>query len=100
MSKQRILLLCGGQSEEHDVSLASAASVLAVLGENYDVLPLVIDKSGALLDENSSRTLLSSSPEGKAKSSSLNIIYVLKRFINHCAKFQDSNFGRTRNMTF
>lgn len=49
MSRTRLLLLCGGQSEEHEVSLSSARSVLAAVGDSMEVTPLVIDRSGRLL---------------------------------------------------
>ncbi len=49
MSNPKVLLLCGGQSEEHEVSLASARSVVAAAGERFDVTPLVIDRAGRLL---------------------------------------------------
>lgn len=49
MSKTRVLLLCGGQSEEHEVSLSSARSVMKAAGSHFEVTPLVIDKTGKLL---------------------------------------------------
>ena len=50
MSKLRLLLLCGGQSEEHEVSLASAKSVLLALPKDrFEVTPLVITKAGRWL---------------------------------------------------
>lgn len=50
MSKLRLLLLCGGQSEEHEVSLNSAKSVLAALPtDRVEVTPLVITKAGRWL---------------------------------------------------
>lgn len=49
MSKTRVLLLCGGQSEEHEVSLSSARSVMKAAGSGFEVTPLVIDKTGKLL---------------------------------------------------
>jgi D-alanine-D-alanine ligase len=49
MSKTRVLLLCGGQSEEHEVSLSSARSVMKAAGPGFEVTPLVIDKTGKLL---------------------------------------------------
>ena len=50
MSKLSLLLLCGGQSEEHEVSLSSAKSVLAALPKDrFEVTPLVITKSGRWL---------------------------------------------------
>lgn len=48
--KKRILLLSGGQSGEHEVSLRSAKSVLEVLPrDQFDVTPVVINKQGRWL---------------------------------------------------
>lgn len=48
--KKRILLLAGGQSGEHEVSLMSARSVLNALPrEKFDVTPVVISKQGRWL---------------------------------------------------
>ena len=58
MAKPRVLLLCGGQSEEHEVSLASARSVMKAAGERFDVTPLVIDKAGQLLPSEASQKAL------------------------------------------
>ena len=58
MSSPRVLVLCGGRSEEHEVSLSSAKSVLAAAGERFEVTPLVIKKSGELLSPESSRKAL------------------------------------------
>ncbi len=55
----RLLLLCGGQSEEHEVSLSSARSVIEAVGESMRITPIVIDRSGRLLDERNSRKALS-----------------------------------------
>lgn len=49
MSRLRILLLCGGQSEEHEVSLSSARSIIEATSDQLDVTPLVIDRGGRLL---------------------------------------------------
>ncbi len=51
----RVLLLCGGRSEEHEVSLASARSVLEAVAGTLDVTPLVIDRQGRMLDAADSR---------------------------------------------
>ena len=49
-SKTRVLLLCGGKSGEHAVSLMSARSVLAALpADRFEVTPQVIDESGRWL---------------------------------------------------
>jgi D-alanine-D-alanine ligase len=54
----RVLLLCGGESGEHEVSLSSARSVLAALAGRFSVTSLVIDKGGKLLSEHGSRQAL------------------------------------------
>lgn len=47
MSRQTVLLLFGGESSEHDVSVTSARNVYAAMdGEKYDVLLCYIDKVG------------------------------------------------------
>ncbi len=57
--KPRVLLLCGGQSEEHEVSLASARSVVAAAGERFDIKPLIINRAGQLLRAEASARILS-----------------------------------------
>jgi D-alanine-D-alanine ligase len=59
VAKLRLLLLCGGESGEHEVSLSSARSVLKVLSDRFAVTPLVIDKAGKLLTAESSLRALS-----------------------------------------
>lgn len=54
----RVLLLCGGRSGEHEVSLASAASVLAAAEDRIPFLPRVIARDGRLLSEAASRRAL------------------------------------------
>ena len=47
MSRLRVAVLAGGRSSEHEISLASARSVVAALDpERYDVLRLEIDRGG------------------------------------------------------
>jgi D-alanine-D-alanine ligase len=45
----RVVLLCGGASDEHEVSLASARSVLAAVGERLELESIVIDRQGRAL---------------------------------------------------
>ncbi len=47
---RRVLLLCGGRSGEHEVSLASAASVLDAAPATLTLEPRVITREGRLLD--------------------------------------------------
>jgi D-alanine-D-alanine ligase len=50
MPKIRLLVLCGGQSEEHEVSLSSAKSVLEALPKDrFEVTPVVISREGKWL---------------------------------------------------
>lgn len=50
MAKQRVGVVFGGRSGEHEVSLASAYAVmLALADEGYDVIPIGIDKQGRWL---------------------------------------------------
>lgn len=47
MSLTKVLLTYGGMSQEHEISLVSAASVLSYLNaEKFEVIPLGIDKNG------------------------------------------------------
>jgi D-alanine-D-alanine ligase len=48
--KIRLLLLAGGQSEEHEVSLSSAKSVLEALpADQFEVSPIIISREGRWL---------------------------------------------------
>lgn len=59
MSKLRVVVLFGGRSGEHEVSIRSAASVMAALDRSrYEVIPLGIAKSGQWLDPALSAKLL------------------------------------------
>lgn len=58
----RVLLLCGGVSAEHDVSLASARSVLAAAPEHYNVTPIVIAKTGRVHTAEESAAILANQP--------------------------------------
>jgi D-alanine-D-alanine ligase len=49
-ARPRVLLLCGGPSEEHEVSLASARSLLEATGGRIDWRVQVIDRDGGWLD--------------------------------------------------
>ena len=59
MTRPHVLLLCGGRSDEHEVSLASARSVMAAAGNAFEVTPLVIAKTGQLLPPDASARALS-----------------------------------------
>lgn len=65
-SAPRVLLLCGGRSEEHEVSLASARSVMRAVAGTVDLTPLVIDRAGRALPPAASRRALEApaSPDG------------------------------------
>lgn len=46
MSKVHVMLVYGGQSSEHDVSVASARNVFAALDDRYDISTCLIDRDG------------------------------------------------------
>ncbi|HEX5198146.1 MAG TPA: hypothetical protein VFW26_13170, partial [Gaiellales bacterium] len=55
----RVAVLGGGRSSEHEVSLRSAASVVAALDpERFDVVPVQIDRGGAWQIESSAQLCL------------------------------------------
>lgn len=59
MSKLRVAVLFGGRSGEHEVSIRSAASVIAALDRSrYDVVPVAITKQGRWLQAGESVELL------------------------------------------
>ncbi len=57
---KKVLLLCGGRSGEHEVSLASARSVVeaAQASEVFQVQPIIISKEGKLLSLEASSHVL------------------------------------------
>lgn len=76
--KPRVLLLCGGQSAEHEVSLASAQSVVAAAGDRFEVTPLVIDKAGRLLPATASERALSAGKSELASCSNGSLTHLPK----------------------
>jgi D-alanine-D-alanine ligase len=64
----RVALLAGGRSSEHDISLASARSVLAALDpERYDVVSVAIGRDGRWQLETGARPLPGAGPTGPAE---------------------------------
>lgn len=59
-SLKKVLLLCGGRSGEHDVSLASARSLVsaAAASDVFQVQPIVISREGKLLSLEASNNAL------------------------------------------
>jgi D-alanine-D-alanine ligase len=53
-----LIVLCGGASAEHEVSLASARSLLGAIDPRRPVRVVVLDRQGRLCDERASRALL------------------------------------------
>ncbi len=67
MAKQKVGLLFGGCSGEHEVSIASARAIASALeaGDNqtkYDILPVYIDKDGIWQPSNLAQQILSGEP--------------------------------------
>ncbi len=77
MPKPKLLLLCGGQSGEHEVSLASAKSVIEASQQHYDATAIVISKEGKLLSSSESNQALNqgSSQGLSAKTALSNLDY-------------------------
>lgn len=67
MTRPRVLLLCGGRSDEHEVSLASARSVVAAAGARFALTPCVIARDGRLLSPAASERVLTRGPEEPAE---------------------------------
>jgi D-alanine-D-alanine ligase len=55
---RRVVLLCGGASDEHDVSLASARSVIEAVGDRVALTPIVLDRRGGVLPPHEGRLAL------------------------------------------
>lgn len=62
----RVLLLCGGRSAEHEVSLASARSVLAATAGRVAWQPRVMDRAGRWLSADASAVVLAQPITGPA----------------------------------
>ncbi|MCC7364893.1 MAG: D-alanine--D-alanine ligase [Dehalococcoidia bacterium] len=59
MSRQRVAVIFGGRSGEHEVSVVSAQSVMAALDPaRWDVVPIGVTKQGAWLAEAATREAL------------------------------------------
>ncbi len=68
MKKLRVGILFGGRSGEHEVSLLSAASVLAAIDrDKYEVVPIGITKEGRWLTSGNAELLLAQSVDSAAQ---------------------------------
>ncbi len=68
--KLRVGIVFGGRSSEHEVSVASARSVMAAINtDTYDVIPIAISKSGKWLPGTSPEALASPKEMAAQKSS-------------------------------
>lgn len=69
MRKLRVGVLFGGQSSEHEVSLASARSVMRAMDpDKYDVVPIGITKRGAWVSAGDPMSLLRAGASGDIES--------------------------------
>ncbi len=87
MSKQRLGLVFGGRSEEHEVSVMSARSVLKAIDKSkYIIIPLAISREGYWLSPDLSRKVLEDNldrvPESEARDISFSLIPFLKTNID------------------
>jgi D-alanine-D-alanine ligase len=60
----RVVLLCGGASDEHEVSLASARSVVEAVAGRFEIAPVVLDRRGRVLADGEGRRILGLPPAG------------------------------------
>ncbi len=61
MAKQRVAVLLGGRSGEHEVSITSARSVMSALDrDRWEVVPIGVSKSGAWLSPRETQAALDS----------------------------------------
>ncbi|KAK5955394.1 hypothetical protein OHC33_003032 [Knufia fluminis] len=82
MAKTRLLVIAGGQSEEHQVSLSSANSVIEGLADSdISVSTTVISKDGHWLDPASSLKVLRGEPVETSERDSAS------SFISRCTEF-------------
>ena len=44
--KENVLVLFGGKSVEHDISIITALQIMKSMGDNYNIIPLYIERSG------------------------------------------------------
>ncbi len=77
MKKKRIVVLFGGRSGEHEVSIRSAASVIGSLDRSkYDVVPVAVTKEGRFLSPTDSAAILpAESHEGLATENTVTLCY-------------------------
>jgi len=67
MAKIRVAVLFGGRSGEHEVSLASARSVMDALDKSrYEIYPVGIDRSGRWIAQGDPMALLAAGEDGLA----------------------------------
>ena len=66
MSRLKVAILFGGPSEEHDVSVQSARSVMQACQGTFDVRPVFVSKQGSVWPEDASRGVLEGAPTGLA----------------------------------
>ena len=65
MARQRVAVIFGGRSAEHEVSLRSARSVIEALdGDRWEVAPVGVTRSGAWLSVTETEQALASGVEG------------------------------------
>lgn len=68
MDKQRIAILCGGQSAEHDISVISARTVNQTLKETFDIIVVYITEEGTWYALDEAESLQTNEPRDLIKS--------------------------------
>ena len=74
MKKTRILVLFGGRSSEHEISIRSASSIISGVDHNrYEPIPVAIERNGQWLSPQHSATLLPDEVAGLCSTGSIKI---------------------------
>jgi len=91
MAKIRVLVLFGGQSGEHEVSLVSARSVIEALDpEKYEIVQMGISKAGHWLSAPDALTQLSQSAFASSPSENSNSIPETTRDVIRVPEFSSN----------
>ena len=107
MSLFNVLLLCGGGSDEHEISLISASFIQSELSKcsQVNLIKLILDKNGSFSDENGNNVYLEQDVLLLNKNQnikSINVDFVIPCFHGFPGETGDiqSFFLRLKNLNF
>lgn len=92
MTKKKIVVLMGGKSSEHEVSILSGTNVVKSLDpKKYEILPVVISKDGSKWKLTSKESLLALSDPLKLKGTNKEITLFEEKELAGAKSFSDKN---------